>query len=1490
MSSIYLQDCQYVEYIAYRFDESNPISNMSLQRVSNLKRIFGYIVFGPETFDRGLNSFYISEWNAISKADIRIKELFESAINSSSNSEYEGYLAQIEDLMHDVDPSLEEPVQGIVPATRLIVNSTATSFNRSFRATAISTNDLYYVMLLINMYNKRHRCVLSLEGTFNSCVSIETYCNKNQETGEIYDMSPSRFLFKHLYTVTSVKNMFSGTYNMTGVLYSPDYVRYASISADKNFESFIGTATPLAQNCTNIGLIGWNLEMRDDYAFWTPPAADAIPLYYDNTKTYQGCFESVKDTDGVMNNAVKILCAIDGSIDLEESYFLASKISEPFKNAERIRNSFNWINVTFDNKFYNGATYNEMLMYNTKVTSFENAFNMVVEPGSVIVDLFGGSKVLRTKYPDKYPSKIAKILSSFVMSTKVSYLETEGYQSEGYGYFVLTDDMFQRTASTLKEISPYIDATQTVDVDYGTFVQSNGFVVKTYAKYSSDNNPEPGAKFPYGIFANCTELVNVPAFFAGLDLSHAVDMTNEFSELTYLKFSDDWVAPDREGTTPLNVPIPNYYDSMPYVEKISMDGTVEHTAKIKLFKDNTKLVNMSSMFRNMIPPFENVGGDLIPGGFILTQDGFAGLTALEDLSQAFRNNHYFRGSLPLRLLYTGDTSSKKTCVGSDDAVAAKYGLLGIDIDGTSFAGVHDTALIKAMIDDQGTLNLGSTYKGLLAEARTPYGGYFYVPDEYASENVYVISYENATALKYNQFDTVEGDDGRLYPKFVPYDDTSLFHKKLKRYRRENAYEWYQRLYAIQEDMEMSSTELMMPSKMKNIKNIERLFFNNDAAGFLPLRYQDTTVDLMAQTLSYNENTFATSQQYKWNSFDKTEYIKANGKYDNKSLFRENPNYNPWTFIPNEKLDRNLRKRILWADITDEAKVWRYVYRNTIEGFPDPTQQELSMVKEALNSVLSGTSSDSDIETWISEAFAAAKAANTPIYDYPQLKGVECFIPNYDYDPRVVIINENLNMTTFNDLVYDGTSVEGIVDDIIRDASSYILDGILGGNAYPSTISNQAKEGIVRRQIPESWFNPRQVVKSPYISTGIDSDEVNGLGISYQNGEYEKVISTFELDFINHIKADNNFFAPSDILSYVSRTGNVKYAFSETTFQAARINETKFFAKIEEGYKSNPGNVFWDSLYDVSTAMSFYPEGNMYTGIPGKVSPLMFKDASTFSSIEGLFYKNPQLFPYSWSGTVGEGTVMGDLFDIDTFKPLENMTDSYLLWANNVVPRNVRISPETFKNNKKLYYGDYMFAGTTWYGYHVDDVNIGEQVQDGMFDSQELIVANSMFTSILNYTTPAYATGANIAPVSLIAQSPTNYNDGELEAPGSRGLRTVPQDLFLNSRDTLRQASNLFYYDQALTEFPAIYWYKFFSPLSQDSNFGTNIWSRRLFHAAYFLNSSAMNSNDINNLGSGGPWQLREIDPSDESTLVGSKRNYVSYFASGWDSKVNNASI
>ena len=113
---------------------------------------------------------------------------------------------------------------------------------------------------------------------------------------------------------------------------------------------------------------------------------------------------------------------------------------------------------------------------------------------------------------------------------------------------------------------------------------------------------------------------------------------------------------------------------------------------------------------------------------------------------------------------------------------------------------------------------------------------------------------------------------------------------------------------------------------------------------------------------------------------------------------------------------------------------------------------------------------------------------------------------------------------------------------------------------------------------------------------------------------------------------------------------------------------------------------------------------------------------------------------------------------------------------------------------------------------------------------------------------------------------------------------------MNSRDTLRQASNLFYYDQALTEFPAIYWYKFFSPLSQDSNFGTNIWSRRLFHAAYFLNSSAMNSNDINNLGSGGPWQLREIDPSDESTLVGSKRNYVSYFASGWDSKVNNASI
>ena len=1489
VSSIFLQDCQYVEYIAYKFDTSNPISNMSLQRVNNLKRVFGYIGFGAETFDRGLSSFYISEWNSISSTDNQIKVLFEKAINSKSDSEYEMVLSQMEDLMHDIDPSIAEPVQGIVPATRLLVNEGTTTFNRTFRSTAISSNDLYYIMLLINMYNKSHQNVVSMESTFNSCINIVTSCYKDEETGEIVDTSPSRYLFKHLYTLTNVKNMFSGASSMTGVVYSPDYNRYASISADKNFETFIGTVTPLAQKCTNIGLIGWNLRLYDDYVFWTPPAEDNVPLYYDSSKTYQGCFEAIKDTDGVYNGATKITCAIDGYVDVEETYFLASKIAAPFKRAEKIKNSFNSINVTFDNKFYNGATYNEMLMYNTEVTSIEGSFNMIVEPGSVIVDLFAGAKVLRTKYPTLFPSKVEKILSSFVMSTKVTFLENGEYTSDGYGYFVLTDDMFQRIAGSLKEISPLQNGTDSADTDFGTFVSANNFVVKTYAKYESDNNPSANARFPYGVFANCTELVAAPAFFAGLDLSHFVNMTSEFSELTYTKFTDEWSPIERNGTDPLNVTIPNYYESKPYVEKVGMNGVVEHSARTKMFKDCIKLVNLSSIFRNMIPPYESYSGQTIPGGFVLVQDGFAGLTALEDLSNAFRNNHYFRGSVPLRLLYTGDTTVKKTCVGTDNETAAKYGLVGMNIDGTSFAGVSSTATVKAMIDDQGTLNLGSTYKGLLAEARAPYGGHYYVPDDYATENVYVISYASESALRYNMFDTVEGDDGRLYPAFVRYDDSNPFHKKLKRYRRENTYEWYQKLNAVEETISTSSVEVDVNTRAKNIKNVQHMFSGNDAAGFLKLRYTDNPTGLLASTLAYSQETFDLSQQYKLNAYDMTEYLTANGKYINKSLFRENPNYNPWTFIPNSKLDRNLRKRVLWADVTDEAKVWRLVYRNAISGYPDPTQPELETVKSALSGKLSG-STDTNIASWIAAAFAAAKSANTSIYDYPQLKGVECYLPNYDYDPRVVVINENLNKTTFNDLVYDGVNASGLVNSIVKDSSAYILNGIVGGRAYPSSISNSAKEGIVKRQIPASWTNPRVVVEDPYISTGIDSSEVAGLGITYQNGDYYGTVSTFELEFLNHIKAEKRYFVPSDILSYVSKTANVKYAFSEMTFQPARISDSKYSMKFFEGTRANPGSQFWKDLYDVSTSIPYYPEGNLYTGIPGKVSPMMFQDASTFTSIEGMFYKNPQLFPYSWSGKVGEVTVMGDLFDIDTFKPLENMTDSYLLWANNIVPRNVRIAPDTFKNNKKLYYGDYMFAGTTWYGYDNDDTQVGHQVQEGMFDSQQFIVANSMFTSVLNYTAPQYATGADISPVQLITQSPQGYNDGEREAPGSRGLRYVPENLFDNSKDSLRQASNLFFFDQALTNYPALYWYKYFSPLSQDSNFGTTIWSRRLFHAAYFLNDGKMNSEDYNNLGSGGPWQLQKVDPNDETTLVGSKRNYVSYFANGWDSKVGNATI
>ena len=1497
MNSVFLQDCQYVEYIAYRFDKENPVKDISLQRVTNLKRIFGYIGFGPETFDRSLSSFYIGEWNSIEDNSLEIKELFERAINSTTDEEYEGYLAQIEDMMHDIDPSIEESVQGITPATRLFVNDDVTSFNKAFRSTAISTNDLYYIMLLINMYNKQNKSILTLESLFSGCTRLSTSCEKNEDTDEIEDYSLSRYFFKYMYTVTVVKNMFSSCSGLKGVLYSPDYIRYASISADKNFESFIGTLTPLAQSCKDLGLMmAWSNMMFDDYAFWTPEEADAVPLYYDRTKIYKGYFESVKEVDSLMNNATKITCAIDSQLDIENTYFLASKLMKPFRKAEKIKSSFNNISVSFDNKFYNGATYNEMLFDCRDIKSISDSFNMTIEPNSVIIDLFGGAKVLMEAFPNNFPDKIEEILGSFVMSTKTIILESGFTSSDGKGYFVLTDDMFQRIASTIKEISPNSDRSVPLTPNKynknGAFSRTATYVEKTYVKYASDNNNSRNAIFPYGIFANCVNLERIPGFFMNLDLRHYVDMTQDFSELTYEKFTTEWTPIQRTGSTPLNVTIPNYYEGTPYVERVSMSGVTEKTARIKLFKDNSKLVDLTAIFCNMTPPIEEVDGAEIPGGFVLTQDGFAGLTALEDLSYAFAFNHYFRKSVPLRLLYTGDTITRKTCVGTDNEVGCKYGLLGMGIDGTSFAGDNSVATVKARIDNQGAIDTGSTYKGILAEARVPYEGYYYVPDDYATENVYVISYANANAYKYNLFETVSGEDGRVYPKFIRYDDTNEFHKTLQRYRRENTYEWYQRLNAIEEDVETSSVEVTVTTKMKNIRKVDYLFYMNDGAGWLSFRYTDSPLDIQSTTLSYSAENFARSEQYKWNAYDKTDYMVVNGKYNNKNLFRENPKYNPWTFIPNDKLDRSTRKRILWADVTDEAKVWRYVYRTAVAGYPDPTAPEVSTVKTALSGSLT-TSDDTQIASWINAAFTYAKNANEPIYDYPQLKGEPCYIPNYEYDPRVVIINENLNKTTFNNHIFDGISVEGIVDDIIRDSSAYILSGIIGSRAYPSTVTSNVKEGIVRRQIPEQWYNPRLVVKDPYISTGVDSDLLDGDGISYQNEDYTEIVNTFELEFINRIKAEKRFFVPSDIFNYVYRTGSIKYAFSNTTYQHARIDPNRWRMAIDSEYKLDPTDLFHEQMDSIYETAKYYPEGNMYTGIPGKISPMMFEDASTFTSIEGLFYKNPQLMPYSYSGKVGEVTFMGELWDKDTFAPLANLNDTYLLWANNNVPRNVRISPDTFKNNKKLYYGDYMFIGTTWFGYKKDDTAFGPQIPEGLFDNQELIVANSMFSSVINYAAPMYATGADLNPVQLISQNPTGYGEwGEFGNPGSRGVRSVPDGLFDNSRNSLRQASNLFFYDQALTTFPSIYWYKYFSPLSVDSNFGASltIWSKRLYHAAYFLDSSKLRLDDVNNLGPGGPWQLKTIVPDDENTYTGYTRNWVSFFSTGWESKVNNATI
>ena len=642
-----------------------------------------------------------------------------------------------------------------------------------------------------------------------------------------------------------------------------------------------------------------------------------------------------------------------------------------------------------------------------------------------------------------------------------------------------------------------------------------------------------------------------------------------------------------------------------------------------------------------------------------------------------------------------------------------------------------------------------------------------------------------------------------------------------------------------------------------------------------------------------------SKNVQLNAYVKDSYMKVGTSYANRNVLVPDPLYSTAVFLPNPDKDTRITIETgYYIDQSNFDKAYRYAYETGVEkyvtgqlNFDITSNDSLNYVKRTYG--LDGVYSDSEITSMLTEAYEAG-FNNGGDRTKKQLNGVPVMMPNPWYDPREVIFNSHRTKLTYNKYLHDGIKFEEPISLIADTKDVLVGTDFVEGVDYQVSSQENDRALYATLAIPSEWSNPTQKVFSYVTHNEVDQESQIPVGIFVERDSTgdttygSKSLTNNEIDFIAGIKADQHFFCPSDMFQYVANAGSTKltYVFANGGYQTAKRNVTTYKSEINRDASSmfsseeNAKETFYlksdpvaASLISVNDEFIYYTEGNMYTGLPGRVSPIMFEGLSNITSIEGMFWKNPQISPYTYPGEVSGSYVQGELWEPSTFNGLSSLANTYLLWSNNSVPRGVHIDSSVFSKNAELQYIDYIFAGTLWYGYKSDDQAYGPQVQKGLFDAQtKMLYANSAFLSPVNFNfTPS---NDALSIVNAVDINPAFKGKGENGNIGAYSVRSVPSDLFDKSRSTLLQANNLFYFDQNLETFPDIWMYKNFTY----SKSTRSDWQKRLFHAAYFLNPVVSNASKLNDRN--GTWPL---DPNGASAT---EPNYISYLASTFDNTIN----
>ena len=339
-----------------------------------------------------------------------------------------------------------------------------TSMAYQYRETGCNLYDVYYTLLFCSE-------VTSLDGCFYGCKNIVTSIENSLNPG----------MFAQCGKVTSMSAFMYAVGSLNGVFYSPSHT-------GDTITSYNGLLSPLKSlTSASSAFHAGGVKYIDDLFF--------SPIDSSGTKLGLTSLSAMFDDGGstirfIKNTGTYALSEGKTSIDSGDfTYARSGMLLKNLPDLTSIYGMFCGSSIKFETETYAGISYCPLFWNQTKLTTIQNSFRSLTASGE-LTNIFGGNAVFDS-VTTHFPQKLTAIYNSFTFSS-------------GTTYWYIHNRMFHKIAGSLKYITGTSAANLSVSGTSGCFAGSG--LIKRF-------RPEGTEVFPYEVFKECTQIIEIPAFF-----------------------------------------------------------------------------------------------------------------------------------------------------------------------------------------------------------------------------------------------------------------------------------------------------------------------------------------------------------------------------------------------------------------------------------------------------------------------------------------------------------------------------------------------------------------------------------------------------------------------------------------------------------------------------------------------------------------------------------------------------------------------------------------------------------------------------------------------------------------------------------------------------------------------------------------------------------------------------------------------------------------